>query len=363
MTFLGRPKGSLNQSTLAKNKKQEELKYTCMCCGKTNIPEKDFYPSNSTKMWNFSNHRPLFCKKCIDGIFLDYKEKYGEKKALLAICAYLDLPYSEELYKKIIQKNSTFEIGMYTRYLNLGKSVSKPSFVNSILDNDISIEDDEPKRLRWTKTELQNKQEVISLTGSDPFEFYDDNTRKYLFSELIKYFDDDIADDPYKLSQIIQIVNNNQQIRNYDVIISQLNPKNPTQAEEIKTLNSLKKELVANNDKIAKENEISVKNRSNKDIGKSTLTYLMRSLREKDFQKAEENYYDQLCSEGTLWSIKMSNKALLDHAMFDENDRREMFEIQRTKIQDLQKQVDDLMEEKRLLLKENIALKSEGDKQ
>ena len=67
---------------------------------------------------------------------------------------------------RLIQKNSTFEIGMYTRYLNLGKSVSKPSFVNSILDNDISIEDDEPKRLRWTKTELQNKQEVISLTGS-----------------------------------------------------------------------------------------------------------------------------------------------------------------------------------------------------
>ena len=122
----------------------------------------------------------------------------------------------------------------------------------------------------------------------------------------------------------------------------------------------LKQGLVNSNDKIAKENEISVKNRSNKDIGRSTLTYLMKDLREKDFKEAEANYYDQLRSEGTQWAADMSMKAIKQNGFFDENDRGEVFELQREMIQKLQAQVDDLTEEKRLLTIERDELKRGG---
>ena len=108
-----------------------------------------------------------------------------------------------------------------------------------------------------------------------------------------------------------------------------------------------------------KENEISVKNRSNKDIGKSTLTYLMRDLRNKDFDKAEADYYDQLRGEGTQWAISISQKAMLDHCLFDENDKREIYENQLTLIDDLYKQLDDKKEEVRKLLIEKDKLTEE----
>ena len=127
-------------------------------------------------------------------------------------------------------------------------------------------------------------------------------------------------------------------------------------AEDIKKLNGIKSNLVSSNDKIAKENEISVKNRSNKDIGKSTLTFLMRDLREKDFDKAEADYYDQLRGEGTQWAISVSQKAIMDHCMFDENDKKEVYETQLNLINDLYKQLDDKKEQLRLLLIEKDKL-------
>ena len=143
------------------------------------------------------------------------------------------------------------------------------------------------RQQKWSKAEIQAKDDCISVIGYDPFDGYNEGDRRYLFSELIKYFEDGIEDDPFKLSQIVQVVNNNNQIRQIDLQIARLNPMNS--AEAIKSLNDIKVKLVSNNDKIAKENEISVKNRSNKDAGRNTLTFLMKDMREKDIAGAEAN--------------------------------------------------------------------------
>lgn len=346
---MGRPKGSLNKSTLAKMRQKKMVCNTCMCCGETNLPEDKFYCSSSSRMWKASLQRPLFCRDCIDKEFTELSGRYGERDALIAICAILDLPYIPDIYYSIIMKNSEFKLSGYISRLN-NNQWSRRSFITSIVDGSIgttSEEVEEVKEKRWRQAEKNNRDEVIDMLGYDPFDGYNNDDRRFLFSDLIKYFDDDIENDPYKLSQIIQIVNNNNQIRQYDLLIARLDPKR--NAEDIKQLNQLKKDLVSSNDKIAKENEISVKNRSNKDVGKSTLTFLMKDLRDKDFKEAEVNYYDQLRSEGTLWAIDMSHKAICRNAMFDENDRQEIFELQRKKIKELQEQLDDVMEENRLL--------------
>ena len=244
-----------------------------------------------------------------------------------------------------------------------GTQYRKWSFINTIIAGNIEKEKvpvEDLKERRLSKEEVKNKNEVLNVIGYDPFEGYPVEDRGFLFNELVKYLDDDVADDPYKLSQIVQICNNNSQIRKWDLLIAKADPVNDS--DTIKKLSKMKTELVTSNDKIAKENEISVKNRSNKDVGKSTLTYLMRDLREKDFKKAEANYYDQLRSEGTLWAISMSNRSIRENGMFDENDQNEMFNTQRELIQKLQAQLDDELEKNRLLTIENKELKKNGDK-
>lgn len=212
------------------------------------------------------------------------------------------------------------------------------------------------EKVKWSDQDKQNKQYAIDIVGYDPFEEYPEEGRKFLFNQLSPYLEDDSnADDAYKLSQILQIIKNNYQIDICDKKMAHLDPLKDS--ENIKTLSDIKNKLVQSNDKIAKENEISVKNRSNKEAGKSTLTYLMRDLREKDFDKAEADYYDQLRSTGTQWAVDMSIKSIKENGLFDENDKKEIYEMQLDMINSLNREVDDLKEKVRLLIIENDRLK------
>lgn len=256
--------------------------------------------------------------------------------------------YSEAEKEGFIHQNSNRKKqekeAILKRYSHLIEQVSKKNV--SSPQKQLANQD---KEIKWSKQDMQNRDYAIDVVGYDPFEEYPEEGRKFLFNQLSPYLEDDSnADDAYKLSQILQIIKNNYQIDICDKKISQLDPLQD--AESIKTLSDIKNKLVQGNDKIAKENEISVKNRSNKEAGKSTLTYLMRDLREKDFDKAEADYYDQLRGEGTQWAVSISQKALLDHCLFDENDKKEIYETQLKLIDDLYKEVDDKKEQIRQLL-------------
>ena len=85
----------------------------------------------------------------------------------------------------------------------------------------------------------------------------------------------------------------------------------------------------------------------------------MKDLRQKNFDKAEADYYDQLKSEGTRWAMELSVNAIQKNAYFDENDYNEIKDIRRELVDKLQSQVDDLMEDKRKLLLEIQNLKAE----
>ena len=261
------------------------------------------------------------------------------------------------------QKQGNFDFGLYMRTLN-GVQYLKKSFITSLIENsfaeDSSAKVQESAEAKWTREEIRNKKEVIDMLGADPFDGYSAQDRRYLFGELAKYLDEDLLDDAFKLSQVVQIVTNNLQIKKCDLQISSLDVYKD--ADKVKTLNTIKKDLVASNDKIAKENEISVRNRTNKDAGKSTLTYLMRDLREKDFAEAQANYYDQLKSDGTRWAVDMSMKAISQNAMFDENDKQDILVHQREMIDKLQGELDDKTEECRLLKIANLELSSNGKK-
>ena len=373
---------------------EQKGKKTCSCCHETkNLV--DFYLSSSP-MYSLDKRVPI-CKECCKTSVLndDGTINYGKLKQLLRN---IDKPlYYDQLWsaeesikrengylndgeiehhgKDILQKyftlivmrqdkarsysdseNENFVHQNTNRSLEERKKIVakyRPLFEsedsNNYVSKSNSISFDTDKQVKWSEQDLQNKKYAIEVIGYDPFEDYPDENRKFLFNSLSPYLeDDDNVEDAYKLSQILQIIKNNFQIDTCDKKMSQLDPLRDS--DSIKTLSDIKNKLVQSNDKIAKENEISVKNRSNKDAGKSTLTYLMRDLREKDFDKAEADYYDQLKSTGTRWAVEISQKAMLDHCIFDENDKKEIYETQLKMIDELNQELDDKKEEIRLLL-------------
>lgn len=342
--------------------------FKCTSCGKVLLsPLRYFYKSAYNLAYSKNGGYCHICIKCCENLFMQYKSNYNdEKMALLMICSETGWFFSEEIYSQVKQKNpDKFKLGEYVRMLNLSqnKTMTFSDYITSAIKNEKFLHQKETvndnKQEEWSEDSLKNKEEVIEVIGYDPFLGYGDSDRQYLFNDFIRYLDEDTIEDTYKLSQIMQIINNNNQIRRYDLLIANLNPL--ADGSVITKLNDMKNKLVTSNDKIAKENEISVKNRSNKDIGKSTLTYLMKDLREKDFERAEADYYEQLKSEGTRWAVELSVDAIRKNAYFDENDLNEIGDIRRELVNKLQNQVDDLMEEKRQLLLEIQELKGNGD--
>lgn len=378
---------------------QQRGKKLCTCCHK---PKKmtDFYISESP-MYSLDNRVPV-CKNCCKTSALnnDGTVNFEKLKELLRNIdkpLYYDLLYSSE--ESVRKENSYLDdedvpyhgMEILQKYFTLiamrqdkSKSYSnsekegfihqnsnrtkkeKEEILNKYSDlinqckNHNSIEETKKsirERIIWTEKDIQNKNYAIEVVGYDPFDEYPEEGRKFLFNQLSPYLEDDSnVDDAYKISQILQIIKNNYQIDTCDKKMAQLDPIKDS--DSIKTLCGIKNQLVQSNDKIAKENEISVKNRSDKAAGKSTLTYLMRNLREKDFDKAEADYYDQLRSTGTRWAADMSITSIKQNGIFDENDKKEIFEMQIDLIDSLNQQVDALKEKVRLLLLENDRLKA-----
>ena len=360
----------------------------------------DFYISKSP-LFSVDERVPI-CKDCVISASLNEDGTINDIE-LNKILKKIDRPYYKDLIESAISgfknEHSYVEddkvqyygkeiLQRYFRLIAMRQDINK-SYEDSERDNFIHPTSNTPKstkeriakkyddikenkneyqsiqnsdgNVKWSEQDLQNKKYAIEVIGYDPFEDYPEESRKFLFNQLSPYLEDDNnVDDTYKLSQILQIIKNNNQIDICDKKMSILDPLKD--ADSVKVLNEIKNKLVQSNDKIAKENEISVKNRSNKDAGKSTLTYLMRDLRQKDFDKAEADYYDQLRSPGTRWAVDMSITSIKQNGMFDENDKKEVYEMQLDLIDSLNQQLDEAKEKIRLLTKENDRLKLQLEK-
>jgi hypothetical protein len=213
---------------------------------------------------------------------------------------------------------------------------------------------------RLTENDIQMQKDVIRLLGYDPFAGYLSFDRKFLYGELLPYLDEDTLDDQYKISIVLQILNNNNQIRKIDLVINKLSSEEDSllkNSAKIKDLTGIKTQIGQANDKLSKENAIAIKHRGDSKNNKSTLGSMMKDLRELGFEKAEQDYYDMLKSHGMKVSADISNKSIMEILHFDDNDFNNMFKMQREEIQKLQDSELDLKEQIRVLLKENNELK------
>ena len=364
--------------------KDEESKIKCPMCTDEPKVRSNFYKSLSPLYLGINIDHPnesrmVFCKECICNTYDTYYNILKDiKKSILITCMKFDIPFNEGDFdgamKQCTNKPTAHPLKIYMTKLNsLGNFNNAlagfdPKFLfdketgKDLITNSFEIEaKDLDFNIQLTEKDLQVKDDVIRLIGYDPFAGYSNFDQKFLYNELITYLDEDLLDDAFKLSQILQLVNNNNQIRKIDLVIATLSNDTKTLISnqgEIKSLSSTKSQIVGSTDKIAKENSISVKNRGDKKAGKSTLTYMMKNYREIGFEDAEVDYYDQLKGIGMKHAADISNSSILEQLRFDENDLDNMIKEQRTLIQSLQSELDESLEENRKL---RIKIKSEDN--
>ena len=379
---MAREKKSVANNSIVPQVKIENNTIICPMCTDGPKARSNFYRSLSplyvgVNIDHPNDSRMVFCKECIINTYSTY---YGIlkdiKKSILITCMKFDIPFNEGDFdgamKQCTNKPTAHPLKIYMTKLNsLGNFNNAltgfdPKFLfdketgKDLITNALELEvKDLDYNIQLTEKDLQVKDDVIRLIGYDPFAGYSNFDQKFLYNELITYLDEDLLDDAFKLSQILQLVNNNNQIRKIDLVIATLSNDTKTLISnqgEIKSLSSTKSQIVGSTDKIAKENSISVKNRGDKKAGKSTLTYMMKNYREIGFEDAEVDYYDQLKGIGMKHAADISNSSILEQLRFDENDLDNMIKEQRTLIQSLQSELDESLEENRKL---RIKIKSE----
>lgn len=351
---------------VAEKPKVEKAHYTCLCCIKSKS-EDDFFTSKWSKVWNESNKKVLFCKDCIQLLMDEYTPRYGERTALIICCALLDVPYYGTLYQSIINNNSFFNVGLYLRQLQMRQHQYK-NFSNCITDGELLKTEREFKEdieSKWTKRDKQNMNFAISVVGYDPFDDCNmtDNDRKYCFNILAGYCDiDGIKDDGHKIQCVVQITQNQMQVRKLDEMINQELLASHPDEKRIKELAATKKQLQDSIAKLAQDNNLSSAYNNNSNAGKHTLSEKMKEMLTDGYEAIRVNLYDIRTSEAMKQIADLSNASILEQLTLDSNDYSEMIKEQRELITKLQSESDELSEENRMLKNKLIDIENKKKK-
>jgi hypothetical protein len=364
------PKANTSKSKKPTVKKEIVIKkeITCTCCGETK-KETEFYSSQS-EIFKFNN-KMCVCKSClINTVFEHYKEKYkgDEEASLYRTCELLDIYYTEILIepsRQELEKRGGEAGNMMKFYM---KNVAMPQYkgmtfedreIKHIHAKEILYENE--LSLKSLSTEDQkSKDDCLRMLGYDPFEGYELNDQKTIYNDLIPYLDEDTLDDAFKVSVILQIVNNNAQIRKANLAINGLSSgmdnmvKN---SKDILALTDMTTKWNQQNDKLSKENNIALKHRGGANSKNSTLGSMMKNLRELGFEKAEHDYYDMKKAYGMKFSADISNKSIMDIINFDDTKINDIIKTQRDALQKAQDKELDFREDIRKLVTENSNMK------
>lgn len=352
---------------------------TCNMCGK---PKRvsEFYKS-SKEEFKQNGGVYTYCKVCLKKMCVNDNNVFDVNK-FIEMLKMIDRPFIRSLYETAL-KGKREIVGAYMSLINMNDKVDmgwkdsdeevldlndKNNIKMGIQKHETCIVDgdnfnqDSLLNIKLTNTDINTQNEVIRLLGYAPFDGYSDYDKKFLYGELLPYLDENTVEDQYKVSVLIQILNNDNQIRKIDLVINKLSldEKQLLQNnDKIKNLTAIKSQIGQVTDKLAKENGIALKHRGDKKSGESTLTSLMKKYRENGFEDAEEDYFNQKKAKGIKIVADISNRSILEQLQLDENDMNDMLFNQRNLIQQLEAKVTDLEEENRQLYVEINELKKE----
>lgn len=326
-----------------------------------------------------SNKSPLFvsndyychiCVECTSELFLEIENRFKDTKmALIVVCHYLDIFFSEELYESI-KGNANFSFGSYLRLIN-GTQYKSKNFTNSLLG---IIQDGlkgaqtiaEEKETKWSSADIKNKNYVIQTVGYDCFEDenYKEENRKFLFNTLSDYLTDDVIEDPHKLQCVIALVKTTLQMENVDRLINAEFRMASPDYSLLKSLGDIKEKYARNINTTANENGISAKTSGKNSKGTNALTNIMKEMLENGYEQIKVNVVDVNLSNSYKEISKDNARSLIEELNSTSDEYAAMVAKQSAMVGELQEKIMLLEEDIRKLKVENKDLIKviDGDK-
>jgi hypothetical protein len=278
----------------------------------------------------------------------------------LVCCHYLDVLYVDDLYETQKSKQN-FSIGSYIAKLN-GTQYYNKNFVTSLIDG-LQVKSLEQigqeKEAKWSDRDLKNKTRILNILKDDPFIGFTDIERKYMFNLCSDYLvDENITEDPHKLQGVVEIVKTLQQVNKVDDQINLEIGQSIINDQKVKTLTTIKTNLLSSVNTFAKENGLSASLNSKGLKGSGSLAYQVKMLDEINFIESEINLFDITTCEAMKQQAQISNDAILNTIHFRSDELGEIFEEQTRAIFQKDEELSRLREENRKL---KIKLKIETD--
>ena len=366
--------GPVKKKAMTTKEEAVTEKFLCYCCG-SEKKRSEFYKSSDP--FNSVGVTP-YCKNCLERIARNYNnttKQFGDvtKQSLMLACERADVPYLEKLwdasYNEVHDPSlKQPKTNVWAAYI---KNVKMPQY-NGMRwrDGDLFKEGEEeihsetttlPQNQEVLEEYEKNRKDVIRLIGYDPFDKEAEEDKPLLYAQLIGYIDmSGDNEDMTRILDSIEIVRGYLQLQKLNDMSAKAfsNLSKTGQSGEIKNYMDTKKKVADVISQLAEQSCISMKHNKNASKGENTFAGKIKKLKELNLREAELNAFDIGTCEGMKQVADISNASIIKQLHLDESDYTEMLAQQRDMIVKLQEQADTKTEEARILLRENLDLKS-----
>lgn len=360
--------------------------YKCLSCGmEYTALTGNFYKSgNNSPLWLANSGYAPICKTCIDRFKSVISDRYkSEEYAMKVICHYMDWYFSGDAFASLAKNAQQYTPGMYSRIVNNTAQYKSKTFIDSIVDGEISKtnivaekngtlpgELSPPKisllNVTWDDKDEKNRRYVIETYGYDPLEDMQEATvmdRKYCYNALSSYCDTEgISEDGHKMMCCVSMVKTFLQIKKLDEEINKVSNDYEIDDARLKNLMASKKQALDTITNLAKDNNISSQWNRNIRAGQGTMSDKIREMYENGFDPSRVNLFDIKTCESIKQTADLSFQSIMEQLQLDENDYTRVIKNQREMVQDMTNEIDRLKEENRQLSNKVLYLEQGGEK-
>lgn len=293
------------------------------------------------------------CKDCVNQIIADITAETRDRRyAFMVVCHWLDMFFDDTLYDGVNDADGGF--GVYLRSLN------NQQYANKTFSDTISAWQEKHYETRatidkvaetWRAEERANMVFVVKSIGYDPFtdDNYTREDKRYAYNTLADYLTDDVLEDNHKVQSVISLVKTYVQLEKTNQMLNAELRKAYPDATNVKTINSIKKEMTAVINSIANENGLAAKTNGKNKTGGSSLTKIMREMDEIGYEENKSNVIKARLAESYKEIATDNIKAIMAELQLTSDEYADMLSQQTELVAALQEKVDKLTEEKRLM--------------
>lgn len=331
-----------------------KIKYRCQHCGKEfRTRENNFFMNKRSPLFETNEGYTTICKDCVNQIIADITAETRDRRyAFMVVCHWLDMFFDDTLYDGVNDSDGGF--GVYLRSLN------NQQYANKTFSDTISAWQEKHYETRatidkvaetWRAEERANMVFVVKSIGYDPFtdDNYTREDKRYAYNTLADYLTDDVLEDNHKVQSVISLVKTYVQLEKTNQMLNAELRKAYPDATNVKTINSIKKEMTAVINSIANENGLAAKTNGKNKTGGSSLTKIMREMDEIGYEENKSNVIKARLAESYKEIATDNIKAIMAELQLTSDEYADMLSQQTELVATLQEKVDKLTEEKRLM--------------